>query len=86
MATKKHREGGNQSGNKDNMDKLHIEAEHIKLEVNKKKGHIVIKKINANNIARRRFTRDCKSSQVECNVVTSVITIMKKNWTLRHHL
>jgi len=35
------------NGNKDNMDEVRLEGEHIKLKENGKKGDIAVKKIDA---------------------------------------
>ena len=53
MSSKKHQEEGNQSGNKDNMDEVHLEGEHIKLQEKGKKVDIAVKKIDPRNVARK---------------------------------
>jgi len=40
MVMGNHREEGNQSGHKDNMDEVYFKGQHIKFEVNGKKGNI----------------------------------------------
>jgi len=53
MALDKHRKEGNQDGN-DSMDEVHLEEEHVKLEEKGKKRNIIVKKIGATNVARKR--------------------------------
>ena len=68
-----HWEEDNQGGYKGSMDKFHLEGEHTELKENEKKVDITVKKIDAKNVARSdTSTQDCKSSQVEGNVVTFI--------------
>jgi len=53
MAIENYQEEDNQDSN-DNMDEIHLEGEHIKLETKGKKRDIVIKKIDATNVARNK--------------------------------
>ena len=52
MALENHQDEGNQDGN-DSIDKVHLEGQHIRLEEKGKKRDIIVKKIDAINVARK---------------------------------
>jgi len=73
-----YQEEGNQGGNKDNIDKVHLEGGPIELEDNGMKGDRCI-----NCGKKGHFARDCKSSQVEGNVVTFTNNDSEEEWNFQ---
>ena len=53
MVLENYQEEGNQGGNKNSVNKVHLEGEYTELGENWMKGDIIVKKIDATNMVRK---------------------------------